>query len=66
MRALWKGAISSEGKPEQYTDEYHKALKEMIEQKIRRGGKKSPVTPAKKKQPANVVDRASVPQQTLV
>jgi DNA end-binding protein Ku len=58
-------SMSSEWKPEQYTDEYHKALEEMIEQKIRRGGEKSPVTPAKKKQPANVVDLASVLRQSI-
>ena len=40
-------SMSSEWKPEQYTDEYHKALEEMIEQKIRRGGEKSPVTPCR-------------------
>lgn len=58
-------SMSSEWKPEQYKDEYHQALEKMIEQKIRSGGEKSPVTPAEKKQPANIVDLASVLRQSI-
>lgn len=58
-------SMSSEWKPEQYKDEYHQALEKMIEQKIRSGGEKSPVTPAKKKQPANIVDLTSVLRQSI-
>jgi non-homologous end joining protein Ku len=39
--------VTSEWKSEQYTDEYHKALEKMIDEKIEHGGEESPV-PAKK------------------
>ena len=48
-------SMTSEWKPEQYTDEYHEALEKMIEEKIEHGGEEPPV-PAKKKKPTNVVD----------
>jgi DNA end-binding protein Ku len=57
-------SMTSEWKPEQYTDEYHKALEKMIDEKIEHGGEESPV-PAKKKRPANVVDLATVLQQSI-
>jgi DNA end-binding protein Ku len=57
-------SMTSKWQPEQYTDEYHKALEKMIEAKIEDGGKKSPVL-AKKKKPTNVVDLVSVLQQSI-
>jgi DNA end-binding protein Ku len=57
-------SMTSEWKPEQYTDEYHEALEKMIEEKIEHGGKESSV-PVKKRKPANVVDLASVLQQSI-
>src|SRR6202021_390485 len=45
-------SMTSEWKPEQYTDQYHEALEKMIEEKIEHGGEASPV-PVKKKKPAN-------------
>src|SRR5580692_223177 len=57
-------SMTSEWKPEQYTDEYHKALEKMIDEKIEHGGEESPV-PAKKKKPTNVVDLVSVLQQSI-
>jgi DNA end-binding protein Ku len=57
-------SMSSEWKPEQYTDKYHKALEKIIEQKIEHGGEEAPA-PAKKKKPTNVVDLASVLQKSI-
>ena len=57
-------SMTSEWKPEQYTDQYHLALEQMIEEKIAHGGKEAPVT-AKRKKPTNVVDLVSVLQQSI-
>jgi DNA end-binding protein Ku len=57
-------SMTSAWKPEQYTDEYHKALEKMIEEKIDHGDEKQPA-PAKKKKPTNVVDLVSVLQQSI-
>jgi DNA end-binding protein Ku len=57
-------SMTSEWKPEQYTDEYHEALEKMIQEKIEHDGEKAPVA-AKKKKPTNVVDLASVLQQSI-
>ena len=51
-------------KPELYTDEYHKALENMIEEKIEHGGEALPV-PTKKKKPTNIVDLVSVLEQSI-
>jgi DNA end-binding protein Ku len=57
-------SMTSEWKPEQYTDQYHRALEKMIEEKIAHGGEEAPVA-AKKKKPTNVVDLVSVLQQSI-
>ena len=57
-------SMTSEWHPEQYTDEYHKALEKMIDEKIEHGGEELPA-PAKKKKPTNVVDLVSVLQQSI-
>jgi DNA end-binding protein Ku len=57
-------SMTSEWKPEQYTDEYHEALEKMIEEKIEHGDEKAP-SPAKQKKPTNVVDMISVLQQSI-
>jgi DNA end-binding protein Ku len=57
-------SMTSEWHPEQYTDEYHKALEKMIDEKIEHGGEESPA-PAKKKKPTNVVDLVYVLQQSI-
>ena len=56
--------MTSEWKPEQYTDEYHKALEQMIEEKVEHGSEKPPVE-TKKKKPTNVVDSVCVLQRSL-
>jgi DNA end-binding protein Ku len=57
-------SMTSEWHPERYTDEYHKALEKMIDEKIEHGGEESPA-PAKKKKPTNVLDLVSVLQQSI-
>jgi DNA end-binding protein Ku len=57
-------SMTSEWKPEQYTDEYHEKLEKLIEEKVEHGGEEAPA-PAKKKKPANVVDLVSVLQQSI-
>ena len=57
-------SMTSEWKPEQYTDQYHEALEKMIEEKIEHGGEE-PLVSVKKKNPTNVVDLASVLQQSI-
>ena len=57
-------SMTSEWKPEQYTDEYHKALEKMIDEKIEHGDEGRPA-PVKKKRPTNVVDLVSVLQQSI-
>jgi DNA end-binding protein Ku len=56
--------MTSEWKPEQYTDQYHEALEKMIEEKIERGEEETSV-PIKRKKPTNVVDLASVLRQSI-
>ncbi len=57
-------SMTSEWKPEQYTDEYHEALEKMIKEKIEHGGEEAPVS-AKKKKPSNVVDLVSVLERSI-
>jgi hypothetical protein len=57
-------SMTSEWKPELYTDEYHKALEKMIEVKIEHGDEALPV-PTKKKKPTNIVDLVSVFEQSI-
>jgi DNA end-binding protein Ku len=57
-------SMSSEWKPEEYTDEYHKALEKMIEEKIEHPEEKLPPAP-KQKKPTNVVDLMSVLQKSI-
>ena len=57
-------SMTSEWKPEQYTDQYHEVLEKIVEEKIEHGGKEPPV-PVKKQKPTNVVDLLSVLQQSV-
>lgn len=57
-------SMTSEWKPEEYTDEYHDALEKLIEDKIENGGESEPA-PTKKKKPTNVVDLVSILQQSI-
>ncbi|HXM26554.1 MAG TPA: glutamine amidotransferase [Chthoniobacterales bacterium] len=57
-------SMTSKWEPERYTDEYHRALEKMIDEKIDRGGKAAPA-PSKKKRPSNLVDLTSALRQSL-
>jgi DNA end-binding protein Ku len=57
-------SMTSEWKPEQYTDEYHEALEKMIEEKVEHAGEKPAPLP-KKKKPTNVIDLVSVLQKSI-
>lgn len=51
--------------PEKYTDDYRSALKDLIQEKVEHGGKTPPDSGPKKKRPPNVVDLASILQESL-
>jgi len=57
-------SMSSEWQPEEYTDEYHKALEKLVEEKIAQGDKSSGPVP-KPRKPTNVVDLVSVLQASI-
>lgn len=50
--------------PEKYRDDYREALMELIHKKVEQGGK-TPAAHGKKRHPTNVVDLASVLQESL-
>jgi len=56
-------SMSSEWRPEQYTDEYHEVLEKVIREKIEHGEEKAPAPP--KKRPTNVIDLVSVLQRSI-
>ncbi len=58
-------SMTSDWKPEEYTDEYRDALEKLIEEKIESGDEDEPAAPAKKKKPTNVVDLVSILQQSI-
>jgi DNA end-binding protein Ku len=57
-------SMTTDWKPEQYTDEYRDALENLIEEKIEHGDKAAPA-PSKTKRPSNVVDLVSVLQKSI-
>jgi DNA end-binding protein Ku len=57
-------SMSTRWDPKQYTDEYHRALEKMIDQKIESGGKEPP-RPVKRKRPTNILDLTSVLKQSI-
>ena len=56
--------MSTGWKPEEYTDDYREALKDLIEEKIEHGDKATPA-PTKKKRPSNVVDLVAILQKSI-
>lgn len=58
------GSMTSKWRPEEYTDEYHKALEKLIEDKVEHGDQTSP-KPAKRREATNVIDLVSVLQKSL-
>jgi DNA end-binding protein Ku len=57
-------SMTSEWKPEQYTDLYHEVLEKIVEEKIERGGNGPPVR-VKRQTPTNVVDLLSALQRSI-
>ena len=57
-------SMTTEWKPEEYTDDYRDALKDLIEEKIEHGEQAAPA-PTKKKRPSNVVDLVSILQKSI-
>jgi DNA end-binding protein Ku len=57
-------SMSSEWKPENYTDDYSESLENLIEEKIEHGDKATPAPP-RKKRPSNVVDLVSVLKESI-
>ncbi|MEA3213108.1 MAG: end-binding protein Ku [Chthoniobacter sp.] len=57
-------SMSDKFQPEEYVDEYRKALEKVIEEKIEKGDKALP-RPARKAKPTNVIDLVSVLQKSL-
>jgi DNA end-binding protein Ku len=57
-------SMTTEWRPEEYTDDYRNALENLIEEKIEHGDKAAP-PPSKKKRPSNVVDLVSVLQKSI-
>ena len=51
--------------PTRYTDDYRSALMKLIDKKVKSGGKELPATPAEPKRATNVIDLASVLQESL-
>jgi DNA end-binding protein Ku len=56
-------SMESEWNPNEYKDEYEKALHQMIEDKV--AGKKPAPEPKKAKQPSNVIDLVEILQRSL-
>jgi DNA end-binding protein Ku len=57
-------SMSDQWKPEEYVDEYREALENVIEEKIKKGGKVK-AKPVRKVKPTNVIDLVSVLQKSL-
>ncbi len=57
--------MTDEWDPDKYTDDYRSALLKLIHKKVEHGGKTPPGSGSKKKRPSNVVDLASVLQESL-
>jgi DNA end-binding protein Ku len=57
-------SMTTDWKPEEYTDDYHEALEKLIEEKIEHPDKHLP-KPAKTRKPSNVIDLVSVLQKSL-
>jgi DNA end-binding protein Ku len=57
-------SMTTEWRPEEYTDEYHNALEKLIEEKIEHGDKTAPKA-VKKPKATNVIDLVSVLQKSL-
>ncbi|HLP00726.1 MAG TPA: Ku protein [Opitutaceae bacterium] len=57
--------LTAKWDPARYTDDYRSALMELIEQKVKSGGKRLPVAGRDERRATNVIDLASVLKQSL-
>ena len=57
--------MTDKWEPEKYKDEYREGLMDVIQQKIKSGGKSAPASKTKSTKPTNVVDLVSVLQESL-
>jgi len=57
-------SMSTRWKPEEYTDDYREALKDLIEKKIDQGDK-AIRAPTRKKRPSNVVDLVAILKKSI-
>jgi DNA end-binding protein Ku len=57
--------MTDKWKPEKYKDDYRERLLEVIEKKIKLGGRAAAEVPVPKRQPTKVIDLVSVLQQSL-
>jgi len=58
--------MSERWQPDKYTDDYRHSLEQLIEKKIKLGGKSLPGGPARsRRQPTKVIDLVSVLKQSL-
>ena len=65
MAATLVKQMTEEGDPERYTDDYRSAMMKLIDKKRKSGGKELPESGHEPKRPTNVIDLASVLQQSL-
>ncbi|HVU18764.1 MAG TPA: Ku protein [Candidatus Didemnitutus sp.] len=57
--------MSEKWDPRRYTDDYRSALMKLIDRKVKSGGKKLPGRPRENRRATNVIDLASVLEQSL-
>ncbi|MFT3830796.1 MAG: Ku protein [Opitutaceae bacterium] len=57
--------LTTKWDPARYTDDYRSALMELIEQKVKSGGRQLPIGGRHERQATNVIDLASVLKQSL-
>ena len=65
MARLLVDELSEEWDPARYTDDYQSRLLQLIEQKVKSGGKSPPAPKTAAKQATNVIDLVSILQQSL-
>jgi DNA end-binding protein Ku len=57
--------MSGKWKPEEFHDEFRERLEDLIEEKVKSGGKELPGARPKAKKPTNVVDLVAVLQKSI-
>jgi DNA end-binding protein Ku len=65
MASALVDSMSAKWNPQKYQDDYREALMEVIEEKVKAGGKEIEEKPKPKKQPTKVIDLVEVLQKSL-